>query len=75
MLKNRHLQVKMVKDEVPNHTDTLIREAIQTREISDISDAVIHVAEEVSKTAGKVVVAYIVMDTWRKVTISVFSRG
>lgn len=75
MLKNRHLQVKMVKDEAPTHTDALIREATQTREISDISDAVIHVAEEVSKTVGKVVVAYIVMDTWRKVTISVFSRG
>lgn len=66
MFKNRSLQVKMVKDETlePFSNDYLELDA------EVISEAIIAVVNETSKTVVKVMAAYIFLDTWRKCCIN-----
>lgn len=66
MFKNRSLQVKMVKDETLEPVSSEYFEL----DAGAVSDAIITVVNETSKTLVKVMAAYIFLDTWRKCCIN-----
>lgn len=69
MFKNRHMQVKVVKDPtLPPPPEGYYEPTLQEK-AKAVTDAALTVIDEASKVGTRMIVAYVALDTWRKIAV------